>query len=111
MQDRPLQHSPLVVQACPLPVQLLAPHVPFAAPTGMLHAYPEQQSAVLVHTPPFGWQVIGAWQVPEPTPPSVPRQRCEQQSLPVVQAVPFAWHTPASGVPASAVPASGGGGG
>src|SRR5215468_1090525 len=110
MQARPPQHWAVVVQACPVPVQLLVPQVPLVEAGGMLHAYPVQQSPVLVHTPPCGWQAIGVWQVPEPTPPSVPRQRCEQQSFPTVQAVPLAWHTPASGVPASAVPASGGGG-
>ena len=109
MQARPPQHWALVVQACPPPVQLLVPHVPLVEPGGMLHAYPVQQSTVLVHTPPCGWQAIGAWQVPEPTPPSVPRQRCEQQSLPSVHAVPLALHTPASGDPPPD-PASGGGG-
>jgi len=65
-----------------------------------------QQSEVDVHTEPCGWQAVGASQVPEPTPPSLPRQRCEQHWLPVVQARPFASHTPASGDPASGVPAS-----
>jgi hypothetical protein len=108
--DKPVQHWPLIVQACPAPVQLLLWQVPLVLPCGMEHEYPVQQSEVEVQTEPCGWHAVGAWQVPDPTPPSLPRQRCEQQSVPEVQAVPFAWHTPASGVPASGVPASVGGG-
>ena len=101
-----MQHWPFTVQACPAPVQLLVWHVPVVDPVGIEHPNPLQQSAVLVQADPCGWQALGAWQVPEPTPPSLPRQRCEQHWFPVVQAVPFASHVPASGEPASGVPAS-----
>jgi len=44
-------------------VQLLVWHVPVVEPVGTEHEYPLQQSAVLVHTPPWGWHAMGAWQV------------------------------------------------
>jgi len=72
----------------------------------MEHENPVQQSAVLVHTEPCGWQAFGASQVPEFTPPSAPMQRCEQHWFPRVHAVPLAWQTPASELPASGVPPS-----
>jgi len=51
---RGLQHWPVDVQACPFPVQVLFWHVPVDDPGGIKHAFPVQQSAVLVHTEPCG---------------------------------------------------------
>lgn len=98
----PGQQSLAPVQACPGPPQVLVWQVPLVEPGGIKHEYPLQQSAVLVHTDPCGWQARGGWQVLLPV-----SQRSEQQSLLFVQLVRFAWHTPASGVPASPEPASG----
>ena len=92
------------MQVCPGPPQVLVWHVPVVEPVGTEHEYPEQQSAVLVHTEPCGWQARGAWQYLLPV---SPMHRSEQQSLLLVQLVPLTLHVPASGVPASDVPPSG----
>jgi len=64
--------------------------VPVVLPPGMVHWKPEQQSAPEVQVPPWGWQVMGGWQVP--------LQMLEQHSVPAPQPVPLGLQL----VPASA---------
>jgi hypothetical protein len=84
-QDNPAQHGLVGEQACPSCSQLmvLGAQEPATWPCAIEQAKPAQQSPLVVQLPPCGWQVAGAWQVPDVQIP-------EQHAAAVVHIAPLA---------------------